>query len=270
MNSEASLYLELMKKCLTNTIYGDSELTPVSPSSYRRRMVTRILGHSGITLARRILYSHEKREQGLDWPPYAHTMIGLKRLDNIQYCVEQLLKDKVPGDLIEAGVWRGGATIFMRAILKAYGVQDRIVWVADSFEGLPIPNPTKYPEDRGDLHYTEARLAVSVETVKGNFARYDLLDNQVRFLKGWFSDTLPHADIEQLALIRLDGDMYESTMDAINSLYPKLGIGGYVIVDDWGAVVACRRAIEDYRLKYRITEAIRSIDGTGVYWKRES
>lgn len=270
MDAVVGLYLELMKKCLTNTIYGDSELAPVSPSSRTKRLVAKVFDAAGLTLARQNSYSYQRREEGLDRPPYAHTMIGLRRLNNIQDCVERVLKENVPGDLIETGVWRGGAAIFMRAILQAYGVQDRNVWVADSFEGLPAPNATKYPEDKDDLHHTDARLAVSVDAVRRNFERYDLLDDQVRFLKGWFGDTLPQADIKQLAVIRLDGDMYESTMDAIASLYPKLAVGGYVIVDDWGAVRACRCAIEDYRLEHGIAEAIRPIDGTGVYWKRES
>ncbi len=74
------------------------------------------------------------RMEGRDWPLLGHTMIGIKRLDNLQFCVERVLADDVPGDLIETGVWRGGATIFMRAILKAHGVTDRRVWVADSGE----------------------------------------------------------------------------------------------------------------------------------------
>ena len=67
-------------------------------------------------------------------------MVGLARLDNVQHCVEDVLRNRVPGDLIEAGVWRGGVTILMRAILKAHGVSDRNVWVADSFRGLPRPD----------------------------------------------------------------------------------------------------------------------------------
>jgi O-methyltransferase len=85
-------------------------------------------------------------------------------------------------------------------------------------------------------------LAVSLEQVKANFDRYGLLDDQVRFLKGWFRDTLPVAPIERLAVLRLDGDMYESPMDTLVNLYPKLSEGGYVIVDDYGAIPACRQA----------------------------
>lgn len=269
MNAEANLYLELMKNCLTNIIYGEDELIPASPSSFIKRSIVRAFRTAGITLARANAYSYEDRAKGLDWPPFAHTMIGLARLNNIQHCAEEILLRKIPGDLIETGVWRGGATIFMRAILKAYNVNDRNVWVADSFEGLPVPDAEKYPQDKGDLHHTRDQLVVSIDAVKKNFQKYDLLDGQVRFLKGWFKDTLLSADIKKLALIHLDGDMYQSTMDAMENLYPKLSIGGYVIVDDWGAVAACRQAIEDYRLKHGITEIISPIDEKGIYWKRE-
>ena len=121
----------------------------------------------------------------------------------------------------------------MRALLKAYAVKDRLVWVADSFKGLPVPNPEKYPADTGDRLHEFKELAVPLDQVKSNFAKYGLLDNQVRFLKGWFRDTLPNAPVEQLAIIRLDGDMYESTMEALVHLYPKLSRGGYSIVDDY-------------------------------------
>jgi hypothetical protein len=195
-------------------------------------------------------------------------MIGLRRLDNLQTCVEDVLRRGVPGDLIETGVWRGGATILMRAVLKAHGVTDRAVWVADSFEGLPPPDTTKYPQDAGIELHRFRYLAVSLEQVQANFAAYGLLDGQVRFLKGWFCDTLPACPVERLAVLRLDGDLYESTMDALVHLYPKLSVGGYLIVDDYGAVEACRRAVHDYRDRQGIRDEIQAIDGSGVYWRR--
>src|SRR5262249_7945660 len=157
----------------------------------------------------------------------------LKRLENLKFCVETAIRDGVPGDLIETGVWRGGACIFMRAILEAYGDKQRKVWVADSFAGLPKPNEAKYDADRGDKHHTFGDLAVPRETVEKNFEQYGLLDDQVRFLEGWFKDTLPSAPINSLAVMRLDGDMYESTIQALEALYPKLSPGGFVIIDDY-------------------------------------
>lgn len=213
-------------------------------------------------------FDETKRLEGRDWPTCAHTMIGMKRLDNLQYCVEDVLARSVLGDLMETGVWRGGATIFMRAILKAYAVKDRLVWVADSFEGLPVPNPEKYPADTGDRHHEFRELAVPLDRVKSNFAKYGLLDNQVRLLKGWFRDTLPNAAVDKLAVLRLDGDMYESTMDALVHLYPKVSKGGYVIIGDYGAIPNCRQAVNGFREAQGITDEIRPFDWTGIYWQR--
>ncbi len=209
------LYLDLMKRCLTNWMYGDKEEEEViNPKGFIRRKIVAAFANRGIRLVRPKPFDLKERGNGYDWPPTAHTMIGLKGLDNLQRCVEEVLNNNIPGDFIETGVWRGGASIFMRAILKAYEVRDRYVWLADSFQGLPPSNPDKYPCDKGDRHHTYKYLAVSLEEVKANFERYELLDNQIRLLKGWFKDTLPKAPIKQLAILRLDGDMYESTMNA--------------------------------------------------------
>jgi O-methyltransferase len=209
------------------------------------------------------------RLDGGDWPGRGLTMIGLKRLDNLQFAIEDVIARRVPGDLIEAGAWRGGACIFMRGVLKAHGVTDRRVWVADSFAGLPAPNPEKYPADAEVPASAAGLLAVSLDSVKANFARYGLLDGQVVFLKGWFRDTLPAAPIDKLAVLRLDGDLYESTMDSLVSLYPKLSSGGYLIVDDYSSTPPSAKAVTDYRAKYGIVEPIVKIDWTGVYWRKK-
>jgi hypothetical protein len=195
-------------------------------------------------------------------------MIGIKRLNNVQQCAEDVFANQIPGDFIETGVWRGGSVIFMRALLKAYNMRNRNVWVADSFAGVPPPNAERYPSDAGIRLDVYPQLAIPKEEVEQNFARYGLLDEQVRFLPGWFRDTLHSAPIEALSLLRLDGDLYESTMDALVHLYPKLSVGGYIIVDDYGAIEACRQAVHDYRAAHHITEDIRVIDWTGVYWQR--
>jgi O-methyltransferase len=223
-----------------------------------------------LVIARRIAVDPELRLLGKGWPANAETMIGIRRLDNLHQCVVNVIAQRVPGDLLEAGVWRGGATIFMRAALKAYGDTERTVWVADSFRGLPEPDPDRYPADEGvDLSRVDY-LAVSVEEVKANFERYGLLDNRVRFLAGWFKDTLHKAPIEKLAIVRLDGDLYESTMDALVPLYPKLSVGGYIIIDDYGAVPACKAAVEDFRAEHHIEEPMQQVDDSCWYWRRST
>ena len=246
LRPDCSLYLDLLKHCLLNLIYPEAE---------------------GVYAAGRPL-DLRLRLEGRDWPPFAHTMIGRLRLDNLQDCAEAVLRDVIPGDFLEAGVWRGGAAIFLRGMLRAYGVQDRCVWLADSFAGLPPPDPDRYPADAGLNLHQFPKLAVSQDAVSANFRRYDLLDDQVRFLPGWFRDTLPTAPVERLALLRIDADLYESTIDALTHLYPKLPPGGFVIIDDYGFVAACRQAVTDYRQAHHIEEPIVPIDWTGAYWRR--
>jgi O-methyltransferase len=210
-----------------------------------------------------------EREFGLGWPAHAETMSGLRRLDNAAACVARVVHNRVPGDILEAGVWRGGTTILMRAVLAAYDDDVRKVWAADSFQGLPKPDAEAFPADAGLDFTVHENLSVGVQQVRANFASYGLLDDRVEFLAGWFKDTLPNAPIDRLAVLRLDGDLYESTMDALQALYPKLSVGGYCIVDDYGAFAACRRAVDDYRAAHGVTEEILPIDWTGAYWQRE-
>ena len=262
------LYIELTKKCLLDSLYGSDEYKPIRSGGRLFRLASKYLAWRGMVACKRSKIQDEMRIEGKDWPARALSMIGVKRLDNIHACVEQVLDEGIPGDLIETGVWRGGSTILMKALLKVHEDTSRSVWVADSFEGLPKPNAELYPADAADQHHTFQELAVSQEEVAENFRRLGLLDDRVRFLKGWFKDTLPSAPIQKLALLRLDGDMYESTMDALVALYPKVSPGGFIIIDDYGCVEGCKQAVHDYRKQHHIEDAIVTIDWAGVFWRK--
>ncbi|MGB1560451.1 MAG: TylF/MycF family methyltransferase [Sinimarinibacterium flocculans] len=273
MNGDVrGLYLDLLKKALSFSLWEDIG-HPIELNNHLRRqpfrmaaaVLSRGLRVAGLQAYR--IVDRSRREEGQVWPRYADTMIGMKRLDNLQHCLERVISDGVPGDLIETGVWRGGATIFMKGCLRAHGDATRRVFVADSFQGLPPPDADKYPDDAGDRHHTLEHLAVSEEQVRANFERYGLLDERVVFLKGWFKDTLPTAPIEQLALMRLDGDMYESTIDALDALYGKLSPGGFCLIDDY-ALAGCKKAVDDFRATHGISAPIEKVDWSGVYWRK--
>jgi O-methyltransferase len=270
----AALYLDLLKRVLTRHGFEDEAYVGVRPAGrvdqVLQGLVRRRFADRGGRLLQQVPVDPARRAVGGDLPSSAETMVGLERLDNIQHCVETVLADGVPGDLVETGVWRGGSCIFMRGVLRAHGISDRTVWVADSFRGLPPPDEERYPADTGDDHWTRDELAVSVDDVRDNFRRYGLLDDQVQFLVGWFKDTLPTAPIDRIAVARLDGDMYESTIDALAALYDKVSVGGFVIIDDYGAVEGCRRATEDFRADRGISDPITKIDWTGAYWRRSA
>ena len=272
----ARLYLDLLKKALLNEIYLSMEVAYFYVRDCAEQGVAPDLSailDVETCFAERFRLAVEARREGrhLDRDlrniGFSHTMIGRRRLDQLDECIHSVLSDNVPGDFIECGVWRGGATIFMRGVLAAYGISSRKVWVADSFEGLPKPT---LPQDaRFDLSKERfPQLAVSIEQVGKNFQVYDLLDDQVQFLKGWFKDTLPSAPIERLAVLRLDGDLYESTMDCLSALYDRVSPGGYIIIDDYGILPCCANAVTDFRRARHIDEPIERIDSIGVFWRK--
>ena len=261
MNDVAGLYIDLLMRCVSNAVYDDDM------DMMRGQMA--VDDQTGrYVLLEAVPATMEEKYLGHIWPTRAHTMVGIPRLQNLRECIETVLKERIAGDLIETGVWRGGASIFMRGLLKAYGVTDRTVWVADSFEGLPPPDPVRYPKETLADFYRHEALAVSLDEVRTNFARYGLLDDQVRFLKGWFRDTLPAAPVERLAIARLDGDLYESTMVALRALYPKVSPGGFVIIDDYNVVDVCNEAVHDFLEEHGITGPLTAIPQGGAFWRK--
>jgi O-methyltransferase len=252
-----SAYLDLLKLCLCD-LAGTTTVS-VGPTP------------DGAVVAREMRGDQLRaRSVGLDWPLQGITMSGLRRLDDLQSCVDSVVRDRVDGDFIEAGAWRGGATILMRAALDSLGDDDRTVWVADSFQGFPDADGVD--ADRADVGaYLSAFdfLAVSEQEVRDNFARLGF-ERGVRFLRGFFNDTLPDLADRRWAIVRLDGDSYDATHVALESLYPGLAIGGYLIVDDYGAVEECRRAVDEFRRNRGISEALEAVDWTCVRWRRGS
>ena len=296
------LYIDLLMRAVSNILYEDK------PYWFLEDGDKKVIG-KGFRL--------DKRVEGEDFPSMSHTMIGIKRLRNLHYCIEQVIENNVPGDIIETGVFCGGASIFANGVLRAHNVTDRKVYACDTFAPpLKPPSPLvttfalpivkalaaidhprwrrmcypvlmkitgqdkRFPlsKDMGDdfvsliawaLRHADSMMPekkASLEHVKSNFARYGLLDENVVFLQGFFSETLPDAPIETLSVIRLDGDVYDSTMQAIEMLYPKLSPGGFCIVDDYLAFAECQQAISDYREQHNITDEIVEIDNIAAYW----
>lgn len=260
-------YLTLLKKSLTDLLRPGKE-TYYPNKKFPINFINNLVNPFGYAFARKkIIDTSDAYLEGKDHSPYAETLIGMKRLDCIEYCLTEIIKDNIPGDLLEAGVWRGGATIFMAGYFKALEITDRKIFVSDSFEGCPPPTNVI---DKKDNYYQFDLLSVGLNLVQDNFRNYNLLSDQIVFLKGWFKDTLPNGPFNKLALIRIDGDMYESTMDALEATYSRLSPGGFLIVDDYSAIEASKLAVDDFRKSKNITEAIHFIDWAGIYWRKES
>lgn len=251
-----SLYLDLLKKCLLNTIYKDD-------STFIHNEV--------------IPYDEAKRLDGRDWPLLAHTMVGMKRLENVEDLLRKCVLNCIAGDFLEAGVWRGGTSILAAGFIKEQFEYDNIndnyfpcrrkVYVCDSFEGLP---PPASDNDKDCFLHTIKFLSVPLKEVKANFKSYDLLGNVV-FIPGFFKDTMPFLAKKEdlkLCVLRLDGDMYDSTWDVLTNLYDKVSNGGYIIIDDYN-LPNCKRAVDDFRKSKNINIPLVEVDWTGVYWRKE-
>ncbi|MFN9560418.1 MAG: TylF/MycF/NovP-related O-methyltransferase, partial [Dolichospermum sp.] len=252
-NNYRFLYLDLLKKSLSRSIFPDCYAhIPKNTRTLFRTIRSIIYVVLMKIFARFSLELVSKKGR------IGETMMGMGALDNLEMCITEVFRENIPGDLCETGVWRGGGCIFMQGMCKVYDETHRNIWVCDSFEGLPKPNPDLYPADANDQLWKQ-ELGVSVQEVKENFEKYNLLDNNVKFVKGFFSETMQTIPIQNLAVLRLDGDMYESTFVVLEYLYPKLSIGGYVIFDDYGMIEGCDMAIDDFRRQQNITEPIHVI-----------
>jgi O-methyltransferase len=239
-------YLDLVERVLIGTINSDPPL--------------KVHGQTK--------FDSDMRDRGLDWPSLAFSMIGAARMRNLRVLMERVIGEDIAGDFVETGVWRGGASIMAKAVIDAYGDKKRRVYLADSFAGLPPPNSEKYPMDEGlDLNIYE-ELAVSEDEVRGNFAKMGMLDKRVITVKGWFKDTMPSFPAQKIAILRLDGDLYESTIDPLNYLYDRVSPNGWIIVDDYECFDACKQAVTDFMEARKLRPAIQHIDGIGVFFKK--
>lgn len=277
-------YLDLLKKSLLNEIYLENELRIfcLAEGHLQKKRLSLFgkvdfekLHHIGKYFPKKLETFKQNRHEGqlleASSPHlvYADTMIGRKRLENIEFCLDTILEEDIPGDVIECGVWKGGAAIFMKAYLETYQISDRQVLLADSFEG--VPESTLAQDKSTDLSKKAYQgLAIPKDDVISNFRKYDVSLDNVQFLEGWFKDTLPKAPINKLALLRLDGDLYESTMDVLCSLYHKLCPGGFIIIDDYKALPQCEEAVHEFRLKNNISEPIQEIDNMAIYWRKSN
>lgn len=188
----------------------------------------------------------------------ALTMIGSKLLDEFRELIERAVADEIPGHIVETGVWRGGACIYAAGVLEHLG-SDRLVYVCDSFQGLP---PATHPKETIDFSDGLA-LAVPLEDVERDFKSYGL-EHRAVFVKGWFKDTMPTLDIP-VAVLRMDGDLYESTMDVLKYMYDRVSPGGLVIIDDY-QLPSCRLAVNEFRSRRHLRGSLKV--RAGEWWRK--
>jgi O-methyltransferase len=260
-------YLYLVKLALTRK-FDEAQYDLIPQNS---RTIVKRLRYAAYAVCQKLLRPYHLAIVQTNRPT-GETMMGMGALNNLHACLDAIRIENTPGDLVETGVWRGGGVIFMRAFLAAHGDRIRRVWACDSFQGLPKPSGN-FSADRDSRLWQSEYLAVDVERVKANFAKYGLLDDRTVFLKGFFSETMASAPISQIAVLRLDGDMYESTIVVLEALYQKVSRGGFIIVDDYGMIPACNQAVEDFRRAANVTEPLKIIGYVdqkplGAFWRK--
>jgi len=268
-------YLTLLERSLMGTVHQatfsvvGSGATPSWRQPLRRALrISQTIGAShGLELLAHVIPG-AVLEEGRALPLVGETMVGQARLNNVRACLETVVDDGIEGDFIETGVWRGGCSIYATAVLQTARTNSKRVFVADSFRGLPDADFARYPDESRDGMSDMTRLAVTRSDVEENFRRYGVPLDRVVFVEGWFRDTLPTLSDERWSVIRLDGDMYESTMDGLSTLYPRLSVGGFAIIDDYWTMDSCRAAVCAYRSAHDIEDQLIRVDHSCAMWRR--
>ena len=213
----------------------------------------------------------------------------------------------VPGDYVETGVFRGGTSIVMMRVLDRAGSSKRH-WACDSFKGIPKPtredrvrtmvgaacltkNATAGSSSfakmdtagltascsRGKPGVFKGQWYGSREGFEQNLARFAVTTQRLRIVPGWFNESLPPAGLKSIAFLRVDGDLYASTRDALERLEPLVSEGGFVYIDDYGSFRGCAAAVDEYRAKRGSTETLHPILGASrrnrfqaLWWQKSS
>lgn len=220
---------------------------------------TRTNTDSNPCLKKSLAFKHEKLEDAflekfvlnvMGTSPGYHTMVSNPRLKATLILVKAALVLPAMGDIVETGVNAGGSACVIMRFLMEYDACHRKFWGFDSFSGFPT---TAKEDGVWGVGGKKGDMAVSQETFEGNLMKWNAWDNStIVVTKGYFSETLPRSNVSSISLLRLDGDIFISTWDALVHLYPKVVPGGYVYVDDYGSFQGCREAVDRYRSRHHI------------------
>jgi O-methyltransferase len=207
----------------------------------------------------------ERQTQRLVERARRYSMVYEPTLEDLAHRVREVVGEKIPGDLVECGVWRGGSAFLMAETLDRLGDEGRKVWLFDSFEGLPPPKEVdgpgaaRYAADTESPWYHD-NCRAGLEEVRANAREFGVA-HRTEMVPGWFEESLPanRGRVGPIALLRLDCDWYESVMTCLESLYDQVSPGGTVIVDDYYVWDGCAVAVHEFLgrrgLAHRLHEA---------------
>jgi hypothetical protein len=197
-----------------------------------------------------------------------YTMTSPERLIGLIRAVHHVVENRIPGDLVECGVWKGGSMMAVARVLLRLGDTGRQLWLFDTFEGMTPPTRAdvafdNQPADRLLRDHEELRCQAGLDAVRKAVLGTGYPAANVHFIPGRVEDTIPARAPEAVALLRLDTDWYESTRHELEHLFPRLARGGVLILDDYGHWQGARKAADEYFHHNRIPILLNRMDYTG-------
>lgn len=197
-----------------------------------------------------------------------YTLVGIRGLE-VTYKLCKMMNEKnIKGNFVELGVARGGCAALMAEVAFNSGGMERQLWLFDSFEGLPDPTDDDYSSGNTGEHVRPLPKGSCLGTIEDVqtllFSILNYPNGKIYFVKGWFQNTLPirHKDVKDIAVLRIDGDWYESTKYCLEYLYYQVVSGGVVIIDDYQTCYGCKKAVDEFISKNNI-HANMMFDGRG-------
>jgi O-methyltransferase len=201
-----------------------------------------------------------------------YTMTSPERIHALVTAVEYVIANDIPGDIVECGVWRGGSMMAVAETLVRLGKTNRRLYLFDTFEGMPPPAETDVNfrgEAAADLMSKAERdtawvwAVAQLEDVKERMRSTGYPEDLIEYVEGKVEDTIPREAPEQVAILRLDTDWYQSTKHEMKHLYPRLSPGGVLIVDDYGHWEGAKKAVDEYIVEERVRCLLCRVDYTG-------
>ena len=195
-----------------------------------------------------------------------YSMASKQKVDQMEKLVKTVCSDRIPGSIVETGVWKGGMAMWIKSILKYYH-SDKKIWLFDVFDRFPEPvdQTDKYIHPITSILFENAP---TIQSVRDNFIHFNLYNN-INLVKGLFEHTLEITDTGSIAILHLDSDYYDSTLYVLRKMYDRISIGGYVVIDDYGNNwLACKKAVDEFRLERSITDKLFDLGSESVYWKK--
>ncbi len=200
-----------------------------------------------------------------------YTMTSQERVQALILATRHIARRRIPGAIVECGVWRGGSMLAVARTLADAGDVARDLYLFDTYSGMPAPGPEDVRAHDGaaaatlleDAREEQTRAYASLESVKATMARSPYDPARVHYVVGKVEETIPAAAPEAIALLRLDTDWYESTRHELEHLFPRLAAGGVLIIDDYGWWAGARRAVDEYFAAHGAPILLNIIDDTG-------